>query len=144
MRGLRVSLSVGLVLAWLVGIGVVLGAGASMPEGWRFTMMKGDPVAGEKAFDKMKCWSCHDVSGKRFGKSSDSPGEMGPALTRSHARLPREYLAESILNTDEFLAHGNYQMSYRAADGTSRMAHYQEVMTLQELTDIVEFIRTIR
>ncbi len=143
MRGLRVSLCAGLVLAWLVGIGVVIGAGASMPEGWRFTLPAGDAVAGEKAFDRMKCWSCHEVSGRHFGKLSDNPGEAGPKLTRDHARLPREYIAESILNTDEFLAHGNYQMSYRAPDGTSRMAHYQEVMTLQELIDIVEFVRSI-
>lgn len=144
MRGLRMSLGAVLILTWLVGIGVVIGEGASMPDGWRFTMTKGDPVAGEKAFDKMKCWSCHQVSGRRFGNPSEKPGDSGPKLDRSHARLPREYLAESIMNTNEFLAHGDYQMSYRTADGKSRMAHYQEVMTLQELADIVEFIRTIR
>jgi len=144
MRGLRASLLTGLVLAWLVGIGVVLGEGASVPQGWRFTMPAGDAVAGEKSFEKMKCYSCHEVSGRHFGKMSDNPGDLGPKLVRAHARLPREYLAESILNTDEFLAHGNYQMSYRAEDGTSRMAHYHEVMTLKELVDIVEFVRTIR
>jgi hypothetical protein len=84
------------------------------------------------------------VAGRRFGDPSQNPGSIGPDLTALHARLPREYLAESIVNFNRYIAHGQYRTSYMAIDGTSRMGDYNDLLTVRELIDLVEFLKAIR
>jgi hypothetical protein len=115
-----------------------------VPRNWRFTLPAGTASAGERAFVRMECYSCHSVAGKRFGDPTQNPGGIGPDLTAAHARLPREYLAESIVNFDRYIAHGQYRGRYVAADGASRMGDYNDLLTIRELIDLVEFLRTIR
>ena len=68
--------------------------------------------------------------------------EANPAA--AHARLPREYLAESVVNFERYIAHGQYKKGYVTADGTSRMGDYNELLTVRDLSDLVEFLRAIR
>jgi mono/diheme cytochrome c family protein len=117
---------------------------AGMPTNWRFTLPEGRAAAGEQVFVRMECYSCHTVAGKRFGKPGATPGGIGPDLTADYAKLPREYLAESIVNFDRFAAHGQLKRSYLADDGTSRMGDYTDLLSVRELVDLVEFIRNIR
>jgi hypothetical protein len=137
-----------LALALLI---VVLGHGTpaiaaepSLPRSWRFALPAGDAAAGEQVFVKMECYSCHTVAGKRFGTPTQNPGGIGPDLTAAHARLPREYLAESVVNFGRYLAHGQHKKRYVAADGTSRMGGYNDLLTVRELVDLVEFLKGIR
>jgi mono/diheme cytochrome c family protein len=115
-----------------------------IPLGWRFVLPAGDASAGERTFVRMECYSCHTVAGKRFGDPSQKPGGIGPDLTAAHARLPREYLAESIVNFDRYIAHGQFSARYMAVDGTSRMGNYTDLLTIRELLDLVEFLQAIR
>jgi mono/diheme cytochrome c family protein len=115
-----------------------------VPPGWRFTMPAGDATAGKQAFEKMQCYSCHTVRGQRFGDPSQSPGGIGPDLTAAHGQLPTEYLAESIVSSSRVLAHGQFRAAYRAADGTSRMGDYSQIMTVRELIDLAAFLRSLR
>jgi hypothetical protein len=115
-----------------------------VPHGWRFALPAGSTAAGEQTFVKMECYSCHTVAGKRFGDPSQKPGGIGPDLTAAHARLPREYLAESIVNFERYIAHGQRRARYVAADGTSRMGDYSDLLTVRELIDLVEFLKGIR
>lgn len=117
---------------------------AGMPTNWRFSLPAGRAAAGEQVFVKMECYSCHTVAGKRFGKPGSNPGGIGPDLTTEYTKLPREYLAESIVNFDRFAAHGQLKRSYLADDGTSRMGDYTDVLSVRELIDLVEFLKTIR
>lgn len=128
----------------MMGVSPALGDEPRLPVNWQFTLSEGDPVAGEKAFAKMQCYSCHTVPGKRFVDPSQKSGGIGPDLTPAVARLPREYLAESVVNFDRFFAHGQYRLRYHAPDGSSRMGDYTEIMTVRELIDIVEFIKQLR
>ncbi len=127
---------------------ILAGAGTLMavdvPSGWSFALPPGDAAAGEKVFTDMKCWSCHRVSGREFGKLDDNPGLIGPNLTAEHGKLPREYLAESIVNYDRWKAHGRYSIHFRTPDGTSRMGNYAEAMTLRQMIDVVEFMKSLR
>jgi hypothetical protein len=136
-----------LVLVFVLALGessLVTAAEPRLPPGWRFVLPAGAAAAGEKVFVKMECYSCHTVAGRRFGTASQNPGGIGPDLTAAHARLPREYLAESVVNFERFIAHGQYKKGYVAADGTSRMGSYNDLLTVRDLLDLVEFLRGIR
>ncbi len=115
-----------------------------VPPFWKFTLPKGDMFEGEKVFARMECYSCHNVAGRYFKNPAERPGGIGPDLTAAHAKLPREYLAESIMNFERFIAHANYKARYRTSDGSSRMGDYSRIMTVRELIDIVEFIKSIQ
>jgi mono/diheme cytochrome c family protein len=133
-----------LVLAVLGDVGPATAAEPRLPGNWRFALPAGTASAGEQVFVKMECYSCHTVAGKRFGDPTQNPGGIGPDLTAAHARLPREYLAESVVNFERYVAHGHYKKGYVAADGTSRMGDYNELLTVRELLDLVEFLKGIR
>jgi hypothetical protein len=133
-----------LMLTALGENGPATAAEPRLPPGWRFVLPTGAAAAGEQVFVKMECYSCHTVAGRRFGTATQNPGGIGPDLTAAHARLPREYLAESVVNFERYVAHGQYKRGYVAADGTSRMGDYSEIMTVRELIDLVEFLRGIR
>jgi mono/diheme cytochrome c family protein len=115
-----------------------------VPQNWRFALPAGNAAAGEQVFAKMECYSCHTVAGKRFGDPTQKPGGIGPDLTAAHARLPREYLAESVVNFERYIAHGRHRKRFVAADGTSRMGDYNDLLTVRDLLDLVEFLRRIR
>jgi hypothetical protein len=133
-----------LVLAVLVDVAPAPGAEPRLPRHWRFALPPGTAGAGEQVFVKMECYSCHTVAGKRFGDPAQNPGGIGPDLTAAHARLPREYLAESVVNFERYVAHGQLRKRYVTADGTSRMGDYNDLLTVRELLDLVEFLRGIR
>jgi hypothetical protein len=133
-----------LVVALLGDATVAVGGEPGLPRNWRFALPTGTASAGEQIFVKMECYSCHTVAGKRFGDPAQNPGGIGPDLTAAHARLPRAYLAESVVNFDRYIAHGQYKNRYVAADGSSRMGDYNDLLTTRELFDLVEFLKGIR
>jgi hypothetical protein len=133
-----------LLLAAVGDIGPAAAAEPRLPHNWRFAVPPGTASAGEQVFVKMECYSCHTVAGKRFGDPTQNPGGIGPDLTAAHARLPREYLAESVVNFERYIAHGQYKKGYAAADGTSRMGDYNDLLTVRDLLDLVEFLKSIR
>ena len=146
--GVRHNLVLFLLMVLLVAAVVSLPQSQSrdpkVPENWSFTLPAGDAIEGEKVFAKMQCYSCHTVQGRYFVDPAEKPGEIGPDLTAAYARLPREYLAESIVNFKRLLAHGNFQLKFTALDGASRMGDYSRIMTVRELIDIVEYIKQLR
>jgi Cytochrome c len=133
-----------------VGMAEVIGAAAALaqelkaPESWRFELPPGSAQAGEEVLAKMQCYSCHKVPGKQFADPSQKSGDIGPDLTAAYTKLPREYLAESIINPNRIHVHGTFKLRYRASDGSTRMGDYSESMTVRELLDIVEFLQTRR
>ena len=125
-----------------------------IPSRWRFTLPKGDPAAGEKAFVRMQCYSCHEVTGKTLGNEGGQTGRIGPEFTAAYAKLPAGYLAESIINFDRFISHANFRISYMSPAAfkptgggdfptNSRMANYNEITTVQEMIDIVAFLKSL-
>jgi len=126
----------------------------TVPSRWTFTMPQGDPDAGEKAFTKMQCFSCHKVTGKTFEGEEERREGIGPEFTEGYAKLPAGYLAEQIINFNRFISHANFRISYMSLeafkpsgredyDANSRMADYNEIMTVQELIDIVAFLKSL-
>ena len=110
------------------------------PKGWRFAWPKGDPAKGGEVFRKLECYSCHEVRGGPFPAPSD-PGRVGPELSGMARLHPPEYFAEAIINPGAVVERGR---GYAAADGSSKMPLYGDVLTLQETIDLVAYLRQLR
>jgi hypothetical protein len=113
--------------------------GPQLPKGWTFTMPAGDPEAGKAAFEKMECYSCHNVPGADFPKER-SAGGVGPDLVAAYSKLPAAFLAESIINSHQYIS-GTIE-KYRGLDKvSSKMGDYSSIMTVRDLIDIVAFLK---
>lgn len=126
----------------LVAIGARAGDkphGAQLPKGWTFTMPAGDPEAGKAAFEKMQCYSCHKVPGAGFPQERSSGG-VGPDLGAGYSKLPAGYLAESIVNSHQYIS-GTLEKYTGTDKVSSKMGDYSSIMTVRELIDIVAFLK---
>jgi cytochrome c len=113
--------------------------GPHLPKGWKFSLPAGDAQAGREALRKMECYSCHRIPGGDFPEARSSGG-IGPDLVAGYSKLPREFLAESIINSHKQIA-GTLE-HYRGLDKvSSKMGDYSSIMSVRELLDIVEFLK---
>jgi len=111
-----------------------------LPKGWTFVLPAGDADAGQAAFAKMECYSCHRVPGAQMLKTRSSGG-IGPDLTPAYGRLPAAFLAESIIDSHRYIA-GTLE-AYKGLDQvSSKMGDYSSIMTVRELIDIVAFLKS--
>ena len=108
------------------------------PQGWRFTMPKGDATKGRAVFEKFACYVCHEVRGEKFPVAA--PGSvLGPELSQMGPLHPLEYFTESIVNPSAYAA-----KKYRGPDDESTMPAYNDRMTVQELIDLSSYIASLR
>ena len=105
------------------------------PQGWRFTVPKGDPTKGKTVFEKFECYYCHEVRGEQF----PSPTEDAPELSQMGALHPVEFFAESIMNPDAVVP-----KAYRQSDGKSPMTDFTAKMTVKELIDVSAYVASLR
>jgi hypothetical protein len=107
-----------------------------VPQAWKFTLPEGDPQAGKTVFLDMKCYSCHalEIPGEKLPPSRSKGA--GPALT-GYAGLPKEYLAESIIKFHTVVAAPGYTVK----EGRAAMGEYNHFLTVQELIDLVAFLK---
>lgn len=110
------------------------------PKGWTFTWPKGDPSKGRAIFERLECYSCHEVRGEGFPAPTDGR-RSGPELSSMGALHPPEFFAEAIINPGAVVEQGR---GYAAADGSSKMPTYGDVLTLQETIDLVAYLRQLR
>lgn len=110
------------------------------PKGWTFTWPKGDPSKGRAIFERLQCYSCHEVRGEGFPAPTDGR-RSGPELSSMGALHPPEFFAEAIINPGAVVEPGR---GYAAADGSSKMPTYGDVLTLQETIDLVAYLRQLR
>lgn len=110
------------------------------PGGWRFTWPKGDPARGREVFVRYECYSCHEVRGERFPGPSDA-ANTGPELSVMGPLHEPEYFAESIINPNAVIEAGK---GYQAPDGSSKMPSYNDTITVQEVVDLVAYLRALR
>jgi cytochrome c2 len=111
-------------------------AAPKVPQGWKFTFPDGDASAGKTVFLNMKCYSCHAIEtpGEKLPPSRSKGA--GPTLT-GYAVLPKEYLAESIIKFHTVVAAPGYVVK----EGRAAMGEYNHFLTVQELTDLVAFLK---
>jgi sulfur-oxidizing protein SoxX len=99
----------------------------------------GDPARGRAAFERFECYSCHEVRGEHFPAPTEQA--IGPELSAMGPLHDADYFVESIVNPNGVVEAGK---GYRAADGSSKMPSYNDSMTVQELLDLVAFLRSLR
>jgi mono/diheme cytochrome c family protein len=109
-----------------------------VPKDWKFALPKGDPAKGREAFAKFECYKCHDVLGQVFPKSTIGDN-VGPELAEESGHHPLEFLAESIVNPNAVID----EPKFRGPDGSSRMPSFNDSMTVQELIDLVAFLKNL-
>jgi mono/diheme cytochrome c family protein len=151
-----------LLMAWLVGLSVMVIVGVSVsrvrsqpappatlagghgdhgtPAGWKFTWPTGDPAKGREVFVKLECYSCHEVRGERFPTPSE-PAKVGPELSAMGPLHEPEYFAEAIINPNAVIERGK---GFEASDGSSKMPSYNDAVTVQEVIDLVAFLRALK
>jgi mono/diheme cytochrome c family protein len=110
------------------------------PKGWRFTWPAGNAAKGREVFQKLECYSCHEVQGEHFPGPSDT-ARLGPELSAMGPMHPPEYLAESIINPSAVIERNH---GYAASDGSSKMPSYGDSLTLQETIDLVAYLKSLR
>ncbi len=111
---------------------------AKVPDGWKFSLPAGDAKDGQIVFMRMDCSSCHSltIAGE---EALAQPRDEGPPLTPAYAKLPPEYLAESIIKAHAVVAVPGYEVKA----GQAGMGKYNHFMTIQELIDIVAFLKQL-
>lgn len=133
-------------IAIVVAVGCLLPAAVESGKGEEprpFVLPVGDAVAGESVFIRLECYSCHNVSGKSYEEAKGRE-PIGPELNATHAAQSRESIAGRLISYDRFLSEGHYKATYSRSDGSSRMANFNDVMTVRDLIDLVEFIKSIK
>ena len=129
------------VLAISIAVTSLAGAAAApatpkVPQGWKFTFPDGDAKAGKTVFMTMKCYSCHaiEIPGEKLSPSRSKGA--GPALT-GYSALPKEYLAESVIKPHTIVAAPGYTVK----EGRAAMGEYNHFLSVQELIDLVAFLK---
>jgi sulfur-oxidizing protein SoxX len=110
------------------------------PVGWRFTWPAGDPARGWDVFAKYECFSCHEIRGERFPVPKEA-GNVGPELAAMGPAHEAGYFVEAVINPNAVVERGK---GYEAADGSSKMPSFNDTLTVQELLDLVAYLKTLR
>jgi mono/diheme cytochrome c family protein len=108
------------------------------PVGWKFSWPEGDPVKGREVFVKLECYSCHEIHGEKFPAPS---GDIGPELSAMGPLHEAAYFAEAIINPNAVIEKGK---AYEAADGSSKMPSYNDLVTVQEVIDLVTYLKGLK
>jgi cytochrome c len=108
------------------------------PRGWTFKLPPGaDAARGRAVFEKLECYKCHELKGAKFPAPSQRDS-IGPELSSMASHHSEGFLAESIVNPNAFIDKGQ---PYTATDGTSKMPSFNDSLTVQDLIDLVAFLK---
>jgi len=125
----------------LVCTGGLLACNPSPQSALGFRLPTGDSTAGQAAFIALQCTTCHQVAGLDLPAAQ----ETGPARVTLGGDVTKVKtygeLVTSIINPSHRLAWG-YSEEQVSRDGESLMRVYNEIMTVQQLIDLVAFLQT--
>ncbi|HZD53994.1 MAG TPA: cytochrome C, partial [Woeseiaceae bacterium] len=126
-----------------IGLGLLGGCYGGPESGMGFRLPDGDADRGRAAFIDLQCHSCHTV--RNLELPAPDTVEMAVVLGRDVSRV-QTYgeLVTSVINPSHRLA-PHYPQSEVTVDGESRMAtaHLNDVITVQQLIDLVAFLQPL-
>ena len=98
----------------------------------------GDAAAGRRAYLALKCNTCHIIAGEPI--SGNSTRLTGPQLGKSVALQSPGQIADSIVAPRHAISKraGPWQRS-----PGSNMGDYAHIMTVQQLIDLVAYLRSL-
>jgi sulfur-oxidizing protein SoxX len=105
-----------------------------------FRLPEGSVQRGKAAFVAYGCHTCHEVAGSGLPKPTVQPPV--PVVLGGIVERPMTdgYLTTSIVNPSYQIV--GYPKEQVAVNGRSRMPHYADRMTVQDLTDMVAFLQS--
>ncbi|PWB47748.1 MAG: hypothetical protein C3F12_03425 [Candidatus Methylomirabilota bacterium] len=120
----------------------------AIPPRWRFAIPAGDHHAGRQVFIDSECFKCHEVAGEDFPAPEAEQGDVGPALSGMGAMHPAEYFGETIIDPNASAVwrirhHKDEDKGYLGADGRSKMPSYNDSMTVQQLIDLIAYLKSL-
>lgn len=106
-------------------------------QGSGFALPEGNEEQGKITFEELGCNSCHNTSEVTWLDMGDDinltlGGEVSVAKTYA-------YLVTSIINPDHKIATAYKKIAEEK--GKSEMLNYNDLMTVQELVDVVTYLR---
>lgn len=114
--------------------------------GREFALPPGDAARGKETFVELGCNACHSVADIPHLSIDDGGSRIDKRLGGPVSRVKTyEELVTSIINPSHKLAtHMRTDTLTEVADpsGRSRMRNYNDVMTVSQLIDLTEFLRT--
>jgi len=118
-------------------IGLMLFVEACVNQGHGFALPEGNVEAGKQAFAELGCNICHEVNGiERIGMEEDVHIILGGQTTQ--VKTYGELLT-SIINPSHKVSR-EHALAGGGETGNSRMVIFNEIMTVQQLVDIVTFL----
>ena len=105
-----------------------------------FFLPQGDAISGKKAFEDLRCNSCHWVQNE-ISLSAPVADKAGPMLGVKQAGYASGWIANSIVSPSHTIAYG----SNGQAEGSdlSRMGDFTETMTVRQMINIVAYIKSL-
>ena len=131
-----------MILLGLMAILVAaLGCDTSTMSSPEFNLPQGNAENGQEVFVSMGCTSCHTIRGLDLPASQVEGPVMivlgGPvSKVKSYGEL-----VSSIINPSHRLARG-FKVDEVSQEGQSLMTIYNDVVTVTELIDLVEFLQS--
>lgn len=106
-----------------------------------FSLPEGDPAIGKNVFKAMQCNNCHSIEGvEQVALSEDQviSVKLGGQVTRIKTYGE---LVTSVINPSHRIAH-IYKPENTDSEGNSTMRNYNEIMTVDQLIDLVSFLQS--
>lgn len=140
----------------------IVGCTPDPKSGKGFTLPQGDVERGKNAFTQLNCQACHSVVGVTFSEASEptdsestNPESTNPESANPESAVQKMValggaktkvqtygdLVTSIINPSHRFAKG-YDESQISEDGESKMRKYNDVMTAEQLIDLVAFLES--
>ena len=111
--------------------------GRHSPAGFRLPET-GDIARGERAFEQLRCWTCHTVDGMELpAATASNPVPLGGAVRELRTD---GYLVTSIIHPSHKLA--KQPVEQIAVEGESKMPDYTQGMTVRQLVDLTAFLQS--
>ncbi len=109
-----------------------------------FLLPGGDIEQGKAAFVELQCNGCHTVDGVDLPSPVVIPSPSASVVLGGHVFEIRTdgYLVTSIINPSHKLARGLNKGQITTSTGESKMPDYSEIMTVQQLIDLVAFLQS--
>lgn len=109
-----------------------------------FLLPEGDVEQGKAAFVELQCHSCHPVDGVDLPSPLVIPSPSASVVLGGQVYEIRTdgYLVTSIIHPSHKLARGLQKERITTSVGESRMPDYSEIMTVQQLIDMVAFLQS--
>ena len=105
-----------------------------------FILPPGDAMTGQTTFVALGCVNCHQVDGVSFTGSDDIPSEL---IVKIGGKLPRVktygQLVTAIIHPNAAIFKNDER--YMNTQGDSLMPDYADLMTVQQMTDLVTFLQ---